>query len=203
MGTRPIEAVIFDHGGVLSKGGEKGTNEKAASRRMGLDSVIEIPDLNEDLKCGRISNAGYVDEINRRYPDAPARLTNEMWDDVYSSLQPDPEAYAFAQRCRQAGLRVGMLSSINPAMAERLYADGSYDGFNPLILSYYVGCAKPDPAIYKLVEDRLPDVHPHAILFLDDQDKCTAGALDRGWRAIRVDSTEQMIRDAGALLGLG
>lgn len=202
MGTQPIEAVIFDHGGVLSSGGEKGTNEKAASRRMGLDSVIEIPDLNEALKCGRISNAAYVAEINRRYPKAPTRLTNEMWDDVYSSLQPDPVAYAFARRCRQAGLRVGMLSSINPAMAERLYADGSYDDFNPLILSCYVGCAKPSPTIYKLVEDGLPGINPGAILFLDDQEKCVAGARDRGWQAIRVDSTEQMVRDAGALLRL-
>lgn len=197
-----IKAVVFDHGGVLSRGGEKGTNEKAASRAMGLTEVIDIPDLNEALKCGRIGNVEYVAAINQRYPHAPVELTDRMWDDVYAQLRPDTSAYEFADRCRQAGLLVGILSSINPAMAERLRGDGSYDGFDPIVLSCYVGCAKPDPAIYALVEDGLRGIDPGEILFLDDQDKCVNGAISCGWQAIRVDSSEQMARDAGELLGL-
>jgi epoxide hydrolase-like predicted phosphatase len=203
MTNHSIKAVVFDHGGVLSRGGEKGTNEKAASRAMGLAEVIAIPDLNEALKCGRIGNEEYVQEINRRFPDAPRALTMGMWDEVYASLTPDPLAYEFARCCRDSGLRTAILTSINPAMADRLQADGSYDGFAPLVMSCYVGCAKPDPAIYRLVEDGLGDVEPSAILFLDDQDKCCDGARRCGWQAVRVDSSEQMVRDAGNLLGLG
>jgi putative hydrolase of the HAD superfamily len=202
MAKHRIEVVIFDHGGVLTRGGEKGTNEKAASRAMGLDFVIEIPDLNEALKCGRITNEQYVAEINRRYPRAPRILTMTMWDEVYASLTPDPLAYAFAQRCRDSGRRVGMLSSINPTMARRLHEDGSYRGFDPLILSCAVGCAKPDPQIYALVEARLPGIRPSQILFLDDQEKCLVGARNRRWQTLLVQSPEQMARDAGRLLGL-
>lgn len=197
-----FKAVVFDHGGVLTRGGEKGTNETAASRAMGLAEPIVIPDLNEALKCGRIGNREYVQQINQRFPDAPRRLTDAMWDDIYARLRPDPDAYAFADRCREAGLRTSILTSINPAMAACLQTDGSYDGFDPVIMSCYVGCAKPDPKIYQLVEQQLAGIDPSEILFLDDQEKCCAGARQRGWHAIRVDSTEQMIREASDLLGM-
>lgn len=200
--ARQIKAVIFDQGGVLSKGGEKGTNEKAVSQAMGLDTTIEIPDLLEDLKRGRINNIQFVEEINRRYPNAPTRLSDSMWDDVYSQLKPDPLSYDFARQCRRSGLKVGLLSNINPAMAERLRADGSYCDFDPLVLSCFVGCAKPDPKIYALVEAGLPGVTPEEILLLDDQDKCVVGARKRGWQAIKVTSSKQMVREAGKLLHL-
>ena len=199
-----IKAVMFDHGGVLTRGGEKGTNEKAASRAMGLTEVIVIPDINEALKRGAITNAEYVDEINHRFPDAPTRLTMGMWDDIYAALERDPLAYEFAERCRQAGYRVGILSSVNATIARRLYDDGSYKGFLPVVLSCFEGTAKPDPEIYAVVEEDLEDrgIRPSQILFLDDQEKCCVGARARGWQAIRVDSAEQMIRYAGALLRL-
>jgi HAD superfamily hydrolase (TIGR01509 family) len=202
MSDPRIKAVIFDHGGVLTRGGEKGTNEKAASAAMGLDRVIEIPELNQALKVGAITNQQYVDEINLLYPNAPYKLTMAMWDNIYDTLVPDAAAYAYAEALRDRGLVVGMLSSINQAMAVRLHQDGSYDGFSPVVLSCYQGCAKPDPAIYAVVEFHLTGVDPAEILFLDDQEKCCEGARRRGWRAIRVDSSEQMIRDAGTLLNL-
>lgn len=200
--TNRIKAVIFDQGGVLSRGGEKGTNEKAASRAMGLSDTIEIPDLTEDLKRGQIDNSQFVNEINRRYPHAPRKLSDEMWDDVYASLKPDPLSYDFARRCRMSGRQVGLLSNINPAMAERFRTDGSYDGFDPLVLSCYACCAKPDSEIYAIVEAGLPGIKPGEIFLLDDQDKCVAGALSRGWQAMKVTSPEQMVRDAGSLLNL-
>lgn len=195
-----IKVVIFDQGGVLTRGGEKGTNEKAASRAMGLDYVIEVPDLTEALKRGQIDNAQYVDEINKRF-NPSTRLTYAMWDDVYALLEREPLSYDFVDLCRDSGRRVGLLSNINPAMAERLRIDGSYDGFDPIVLSCYAKCAKPDREIYELVERALPGILPGEILFLDDQKKCVDGARSRGWQALEVTSPEQMVRDAGELLG--
>lgn len=202
--TSQVKAVIFDHGGVLSRGGGKGTNEEVASRAMGLSEVIDIPDLNESLKRGKISNEQFVEGINQLYPHAPRRLTNAMWNDVYVLLRPEPLSYKFAYGCMESGFRVGILSNINPAIAERLSADGSYNGFDPLVLSCYTGgFAKADPEIYAMVEDGLPGIAPEETLLLDDQLKCVNGALSRGWQAILVTSPEQMVQDAGMLLGLG
>jgi FMN phosphatase YigB (HAD superfamily) len=197
-----IKAVIFDHGGVLTRGGEKGTNEKAAARVMGLDEPIEVLDLNVELKTGRITNDEFVRQVNIRYPDAPRPLTDAMWDDIYVELLPDGAAYRFANWCYANDFRIGILSSISSGMAERLRKDGSYNGFDPVVLSCEEGCAKPDPRIYDAVEEQMREIRPEEILFLDDQEKCCVGARDRGWRAIRVRSTEQMIHDASIMLGL-
>ena len=199
--TVKIKAVVFDQGGVLSLGGEKGTNEKTATRAMGLSKTIEVPELLEDLKCGRITNAKFVDLVNAAYPDAPKRLTVGMWDTVYASLKPEAASYAFAKRCREADLRVALLSNINEGMARRLRADGSYKGFDPIVLSCDVKCAKPDPRIYAKVEAGLRGIKPAEILLLDDQDKCVVGARKRGWQALKVESPSQMVRDASRLLG--
>lgn len=197
-----IKAVIFDHGGVLTRGGESGTNQKICSKAMGLADVIVISELNEALKVGEISPIEFIAEVNALYPDTPKPLTAGVWDDIYATLVRDEEAYAFAERVRQAGFRVGMLSSINVPMAVRLLQDGSYDGFRPITLSCYQGVAKPDPAVFAAVEHDLENVRPEEVLFLDDQEQHCAAARRAGWNAIRVDSTEQMVRDASALLGL-
>lgn len=198
-----IKAVIFDHGGVLTRGGESGTNQKICSKAMGLADVIVIPELNEALKVGEISPIEFIEQINALYPDAPQPLTDAVWDDIYATLVRDVGAYEFAERVRRAGFRVGMLSSINVPMATRLQDDGSYDGFSPIILSCYQGVAKPDPAVFASVEFHLGgEILPEEILFLDDQEKHCASARRSGWNVIRVDSTEQMVRDASALLGL-
>ncbi|HEU5121305.1 MAG TPA: HAD family hydrolase, partial [Candidatus Saccharimonadales bacterium] len=141
---------------------------------------------------------------NLLFPHAPRRLTGAMWDEVYASLRPDELAYTFVNECRVAGLQIGLLSNINPTIAERLYVAGIYEGFDPVVLSCYTnGFAKPDPEIYAMVEARLPaGTLPSEILFLDDQDKCVIGAQQRGWNAIKVTSSEQMIREAGSLLGI-
>jgi hypothetical protein len=131
MLTDQIKVVIFDQGGVLSRGGGKGTNEIAAAQVMGLSSIA-VPDLIEALKRGQIDNDQFIDGVNQYYPNAPTRLTDEMWDIVYASLKKESLSYEFAYRCLELGKRIGLLSNINPAIAERLLADGSYNGFDLL-----------------------------------------------------------------------
>lgn len=197
-----IRAVVFDHGGVLTPGGGPGTNEQAAAEAMGLPGPVQVPELSRALKIGEITSDDWVNEINARFPDAPRPLTHAVWQTIFDRLAPDLEAYAFAERCRQAGLKVALLSSVPRGVALRLYAVGAYDGFDPQVLSCHEGTAKPATAAYAAVENYLPRIKPEEFLFLDDQEKCCEGARRRGWQAIRITSTEQMIRDAGALLGL-
>lgn len=198
--TAFIEAVIFDQGGVLTRGGRKGANEEAVTRAMGLRETIEIPDLIEDLKRDK-DNSRFVEEVNERYPDAPKKLTGAVWRTIYSSLTREPTVYEFADQCRSAGLRVGLLSNINRGVAKLLDEGGAYEGFDPLVLSCEVGYAKPDPEIYVAVEEGLRGISPCNILLLDDQEKCVKGAQKRGWKAIKVVDPRQMVEEASKLLG--
>ena len=140
-----ILAIMFDMGGVLTIGGEKGTNEKAATEGLGLSETIQVPDLLEALKRGQINNEQFVAEVNLRYSHAPYRLTSAMWAKIYETLQPEPYANRLAWLCCEAELTVGLISNINFTIADMLSQDGRYSGFRPLVLSCYAGFAKPDP----------------------------------------------------------
>lgn len=197
----PIKALIVDHGGVMTPGGEKGTNERTATEHLGLEEVIQVTDLNDLLKCGKITNDFYVAEINRRNPQAPHHLTSAMWTDIYRSMTREPLIFELLAQCREMGLRTGLLSNNNAAVVGLLRKNRWFDNLNPCVISCEEGVAKPNPLIYERVEVLLPGIRPEEILFLDDQQKCVDGAIARGWRAVLVKNPQQAVRDTRRLLG--
>lgn len=198
---REIKVVMFDVGGVLTIGGKPGARAKLAGELMGLGEPISVPDLEADLKRGIIHNDEFVLRVNKRYPDAPRSLTDQIWTVSFDAKGTDHLAVALARRCAANGYRVGILSNVSLGSAAYLRANGHYDGFDPVLLSCDEGLAKPDPKFYRLAEERLPGIRPNEILFLDDQEKCCAAARAEGWRSIRVDTSEQLVRDVEILLG--
>ena len=68
--------------------------------------------------------------------------------------------------------------------------------------SHEVGLAKPDPAIYRLTEQRL-GVQAHQIVFLDDRDEHVEAARTCGWSAVLHKDTRSSIREVQEILGNG
>jgi putative hydrolase of the HAD superfamily len=68
-----------------------------------------------------------------------------------------------------------------------------------IVYSHEVGLAKPDPAVFRLTEQRL-GVEPHEIVFLDDQERHVAAARRVGWQAVRHRSTAESVREITKLL---
>ena len=56
-----------------------------------------------------------------------------------------------------------------------------------------------DPRIYALVCARL-DVHPPETVFLDDADRCVAGAREAGIHAVRYQDNAEAIEEIEKLL---
>jgi beta-phosphoglucomutase-like phosphatase (HAD superfamily) len=71
-----------------------------------------------------------------------------------------------------------------------------------IVYSHESGMGKPDPRIYALVCARL-GVRPQETVFLDDADRCVAGAREAGLRAVRYQDNAQAMADIEALLGSG
>jgi putative hydrolase of the HAD superfamily len=63
-----------------------------------------------------------------------------------------------------------------------------------------VGLRKPDPAIYRLVCERL-GVGPEGCLFIDDVEANCAAAAELGMAAVRFRDNSQAIADIRAALG--
>jgi HAD superfamily hydrolase (TIGR01509 family) len=125
-----------------------------------------------------------------------AELMADYWSYYRGTL--DEPLYDWFRRLRP-GLRTGILSNSSPGarQAESCWAfAGSTD---VLIYSDEVGCKKPDPRIYRLMQRAL-DVEPEQIVFLDDLEANVLAARACGWQAIRHRSTPESIAQVQLLL---
>ena len=55
-----------------------------------------------------------------------------------------------------------------------------FDGFRDIVVSGYEKCAKPEPRIYAIAEERF-GLPPQHLLFIDDKPENIAAAQARGW----------------------
>jgi putative hydrolase of the HAD superfamily len=90
-----------------------------------------------------------------------------------------PDVWTIARTFKAAGGRTAILSNGVPEIMGRLRTERSLaEFFDVIVVSYEVGCAKPDPAIYRICLERL-NVAAEAALFVDDrvENLDAAGAL--------------------------
>jgi putative hydrolase of the HAD superfamily len=98
---------------------------------------------------------------------------------------------------RAAGLRTGLLS--NAAGCGRPEWP---DLFDVVVLSGIAGVAKPDPAAFLLVAERL-GVPPERCVFVDDLRRNVLGAAAVGMTGVHHTSTAATLQELEVLLGLG
>ncbi|NLX43789.1 MAG: HAD-IA family hydrolase, partial [Chloroflexi bacterium] len=98
--------------------------------------------------------------------------------------------------------RVAMLSNATDILEQRLrdnYAVNQY--FDPIINSAVIGIAKPDPAIYRHLLDRLA-LEAGQVLFIDDKAENIAAAAALGMHVIWYVSSAELERQLTPYLGL-
>ena len=102
----------------------------------------------------------------------------ELWED---SL---PVVYELRQR----GVRTALVSNCSHSIRGIVDRLGLVDAFDEVILSFEVGFAKPDPAIYREALRRV-DVEPDRAVFVDDQQEYCDGAASIGIETYLIDRT--------------
>jgi putative hydrolase of the HAD superfamily len=124
----------------------------------------------------------------------------ELWED---SL---PVVYELRQR----GVKTALVSNCSHSTRGIVDRLGLVDAFDEVILSFEVGFAKPDPAIYREALRRV-DVEPDRAIFVDDQQEYCDGAASIGIETYLIDRTgdatpdengHRLIRDLRALLAV-
>ncbi len=200
----PIRAVVFDIGGVLelSPDGQEPTKafgeliarwEQRLNLNFGeLDQRIGSMKLDGALGG---SEAEWLEELravtgmNQEQSDAFMR---DFWDVYLGTLNTRLAAYFSSLRPRY---RTALLS--NSFIGAREQEQERYhfaEMTDLLVYSHEEGIAKPDRRIYELTCERL-GVQPEEVIFVDDAEKCIAGARELGIRAILFRDTEQAIND--------
>jgi len=182
---REVKAVVFDYGGVLTT--PMGDSITAWLETDGIRPESFTSALKEWL--GRNAEPGTpihrleTGELSIEQFDAllAARLTTYSGTPVdpagvlrrlFAGMGTDEDMYLLIAELRAAGLKVALLSNSwgNTYPRGRLA-----ELMDAIVISGEVGLRKPDPAIYRLVLERL-DVAPQEAVFVDDAEPNLEGA---------------------------
>jgi len=199
--TEPIEAILFDWGGVLIDNPAPGLMAYCAKA---LD--VSIQDYTaahhrhgEPFQKGTISEAAFwqrvCEDLDRPTPEAPS-----LWGQAFAAVYaPHRNVFALAERLRARGYRTALLSNTETAAME-FFARQGYDMFDALTFSCAEGAFKPEREIYEITAGKL-EVEPQRCVFIDDSPTYADGATQAGMQAIVYEDLEQ-VKDALKDLGV-
>jgi HAD superfamily hydrolase (TIGR01493 family) len=138
----------------------------------------------------------YADALGLDDSDADVMMA-EMWDAYCGELDVAMRDYAAGLRPR---FRTAILSnSADGARREEQRRYGFEQLVDVIVYSHEVAVAKPDPAVYRLTEERL-GVQPDEIVFVDDVSGNVDAARARGWHAVLHRDTAATIAEVTRLI---
>lgn len=160
-------AVIFDCFGVLC-----GSSIEILLAKCPPDRVDELRNLNKQMDYGYISGHDYVDGVATLLGWTPDQTRSVM----KQARARNEELIAFVKQLRGSGVTTALLSNVGSQTLQGLFGDGELESmFDVQVLSYQERLAKPNPAIFELVAQRLA-VDPEACLMVDDRPENCDGA---------------------------
>lgn len=203
-GDRPVEAVIFDLGGVLID-----WNPRYLYRRLFGDDTeametflgeVCTPEWNARQDAGR-PWAEAVAELSAQHPEARDLITayDECWEEMLGG--PIEGTVEVLRELRATGIALYALS--NWSAAKYAIARPRYPflgWFRDVVISGEVGVIKPDPWIFRLLLAR-NGLDPARTAYVDDSDPNVLVAEGLGMIAIRFRSPGALRSDL-AQLGL-
>jgi len=203
MPSASIQVIVFDFGGVLLDWNPRNLYRRFFDdpRRMEeFLSEIHFAEWNHEQDKGRPFAEG-VAELSARFPQHAGliRLYYERWEESVSGLIPGSVEIL---RQLKAGGRHRLYGLSNWSAETFPIARRKYDVFDLLdgyVISGQVGLAKPDPAIFHYLAERLGCL-PSACLLIDDSLPNIETARWLGFQTILFRSAEQL---GEALMGMG
>lgn len=189
-----VDTVIFDIGSVLSepKGGKELIKKKYHNKfnETQLDCFVKsYYDKLEDYETASIFNA------KKLYQSFLTDDIKQYSDDIFEILALSGDAYDYTdymiKELKNKGYKLYYLSNWHKSGFELMKQKGKFkylDQFDGGLVSYDVGCQKPDPKIYQLLIDRFK-LNPHTCIFFDDREENIEAAKKIGFKA------EQFHRD--------
>jgi putative hydrolase of the HAD superfamily len=167
--TKEISTVLFDYGGVLaSEGFEKGL--QALARRFGID-----PQNLAAAGAEAVYDSGYVtgDASETQFWSLLTARTGlpayrpEFTAEILDRFVLRPNLLAAADRLRQAGYRLAILSDQTDWLDRLNQRDLFFGHFDQVFNSYHLGKGKRDASLFLDIASRL-QVRPEQLLFIDD-----------------------------------
>ncbi|MBC6437017.1 MAG: HAD family phosphatase [Rhodobacteraceae bacterium] len=190
-GGTHIDAVVFDIGNVLIAWQPERfyDREIGEARRRALFNAVDLHCMNERIDRGE----PFRDVIYATAEANPAfRKEIRMWHDRWIELAAPiiPMSVKLLHALRARGVPVFALT--NFGAESYAYAQTQFDFLNAFDRAFVSGrmrVTKPDPRIYKMVEEG-SGIAPDRLLFTDDRTENIAAARARGWQTHVFTSPE-------------
>lgn len=148
-------------------------------------------------EAGHIDTNGFLRELNRHLS---IELTREEFTEIWTrSFRENADMADLLQTLRGQGHPLYLLSNTNEVHYEWLQTH--YDvarHFDELVLSYKVGCQKPDLSIYREVLRR-SGREPGAHIFIDDLKANVDAAAQVGMQTVHFQGVEHLKKKLTAL----
>ncbi len=204
-GVRPVRAVVFDFGGVMTKT-TMPERVRACVAAYGIDWKTLASGF---ARYRRLMDGGFI-TLEQMYDliwaDADIELTDEakariLEEDYASFLEGyrNERTLAWMRALKGKGFKIGILTNMPPAFAPRfrkVFADFIALA-DAMVISGEEHMFKPQKRIYDLLKARI-GLYADELCFIDDVEANCDGARRCGWQAIRFESNEQVERDFAA-----
>jgi len=194
-----LRAVVFDYGMVLTGPQDPGAHA-ALLRITGLPLERFEPLYWADRHAydeGKLTGMAFWQKLIREAGlDLPAEAADELnlWDARMWTTE-NPAMLAWQLALKQRGILTAILSNMGDNVLENMQRTFDWlPRFDVLVWSYQLRMAKPDPAIYHYVLNKL-GTQPAETLFLDDRPVNVEAALALGIQAILFSTVDQLRLD--------
>jgi FMN phosphatase YigB (HAD superfamily) len=119
-------------------------------------------------------------------PDAVIELVALERDILPGRARLFEDSLPVVRAIRAHGIPTALISNCSHSTRPIVDALGLEDEFDHVLLSFEVGAAKPDPAIYEEALDRMGNLAPERAVFVDDQARYCDGAAAVGMRTLLI-----------------
>lgn len=181
--------VLFDHEIAVSQLAEL----TSASPEKVRASVFES-DLQTRFETGVVDRVTFANEINSALETSVS--TDEICEAISAIFRPNNPILDALGLLQEKEIPMGILSNTCSAHWEWIL-DKQWpmigDWFEHHVLSYEVGCMKPDSGIYEHSE-KLAEKPSECIFFTDDRADNIAAASERGWNTHQFIDTPRLLR---------
>jgi putative hydrolase of the HAD superfamily len=180
--TSPVRHVLFDADGVLQD--VPGGWETATEPYLGERTMEFLRRVWNDESAALAGQSDLLPLVAAALADF--RVTaplEEVHRAIWLRIEPVEQTVELVNALRRNGYGVHLATNQDRHRAAHMRKVLGYDAlFDVSCYSWELGARKPDPAFFAEAVRRI-DVHPAAILFIDDSARNVAGARDAGLAA--------------------
>jgi putative hydrolase of the HAD superfamily len=161
----------------------------------GLDDPLVV-----GFETGRIAEPDFATELAKRLHALSGRqVASEGLVERLFPVRLEEDMFAAVAAARSVGLRTGLVSnSWGSALYPRARLQTAFDA---VVISGEVGLRKPDPAIFRLLLERLA-VAAERCIFVDDEPAHLAAAAALGMVTVLHHGSKTTIQQLERLLGV-